>query len=61
MKKYLMMGAVALLMGASFTSCSKDKDLYDPQANAMKFRTDIFLKYWKNLSMQNLCRERFIM
>lgn len=40
MKKYLMMGAAALLMGASFTSCSKDKDLYDPQANAMKFLQD---------------------
>lgn len=35
-----MMGAAALLMGASFTSCSKDKDLYDPQANAMKFLQD---------------------
>ena len=40
MKKYLMMGAAALLVGASFTSCSKDKDLYDPQANAMKFLQD---------------------
>ena len=37
MKKYLMMGAAALLMGASFTSCSSDNDLYDPQANATKF------------------------
>jgi len=37
MKKYLMMGAAALLMGASFTSCSSDNDLYDPQANAAKF------------------------
>ena len=37
MKKYLMMGAAALLMGASFTSCSNDKDFYDPQANATKF------------------------
>ena len=32
-----MMGAAALLMGASFTSCSSDNDLYDPQANATKF------------------------
>ena len=37
MKKYLMMGAAAHLMGASFTSCSNDNDLYDPQANAAKF------------------------
>ena len=35
-----MIGAAALLMGASFTSCSKDKDLYDPTANAMKFLQD---------------------
>lgn len=35
-----MIGAAALLMGASFTSCSKDKDLYDPQANALKFLQD---------------------
>ena len=40
MKKYLMMGAAALLMGASFTSCSSDNDLYDPQANAAKFLQD---------------------
>ncbi|MBO4463714.1 MAG: hypothetical protein J5797_05910, partial [Prevotella sp.] len=40
MKKYLMMGAVALLMGASFTSCSNDNDLYDPQANATKILQD---------------------
>ena len=40
MKKYLMIGAAALLMGASFTSCSKDKDLYDPTANAAKFLQD---------------------
>ncbi|MCR4957744.1 MAG: hypothetical protein K6B13_03950, partial [Prevotella sp.] len=40
MKKYLMMGAAALMMGASFTSCSKDKDLYDPAANAQKFLQD---------------------
>ena len=35
-----MIGAAALLMGASFTSCSKDKDLYDPTANAAKFLQD---------------------
>ena len=40
MKKYLMIGAAALLMGASFTSCSNDKDLYDPTANAAKFLQD---------------------
>ena len=40
MKKYLMMGAAALLMGASFTSCSNDNDLYDPQANATKILQD---------------------
>jgi hypothetical protein len=40
MKKYLMMGAAALMMGASFTSCSNDKDLYDPAANAQKFLQD---------------------
>ena len=37
MKKFLTMGAAALLMGASFTSCSKDKDLYDPVAQAQNF------------------------
>jgi len=30
MKKYLMMGAAAISLCATFTSCSKDKDLYDP-------------------------------
>ena len=40
MKKYLMIGAAALLMGASFTSCSNDKDLYDPTGNAAKFLQD---------------------
>ena len=40
MKKYLMMAAAGLVMGASFTSCSKDKDLYDPQGQALKFLQD---------------------
>ncbi len=30
MKKYLMMGAAAISLCATFTSCSKEKDLYDP-------------------------------
>ena len=37
MKKFLTMGAAALVIGASFTSCSKDKDLYDPEAQAQNF------------------------
>ena len=32
-----MMGAAALLMGASFTSCSNDKDLYNPEVQAQNF------------------------
>ncbi|MBP5340143.1 MAG: hypothetical protein J6Z14_12730 [Prevotella sp.] len=30
MKKYLMMGAAAMTLCATFTSCSKEKDVYDP-------------------------------
>jgi hypothetical protein len=37
MKKYLMMGATALVLGASFISCSKDTDLYDPNADVQNF------------------------
>ena len=37
MKKYLMIGAAALMIGASFTSCSKEKDLYDPAGQAERF------------------------
>ena len=37
MKKYLMMGAAALVLGASFVSCSKDTDLYDPNADVQNF------------------------
>lgn len=32
MKKYLMMGAVALVMSSAFVSCSSDKDVFDQEA-----------------------------
>jgi hypothetical protein len=47
MKKYLMIGAAALMIGASFTSCSKEKDLYDPAGQAERFLqsyADAFIK-----------------
>ena len=37
MKKYLMMGATAMVLGASFVSCSKETDLYDPNADIKDF------------------------
>ena len=48
MKKYLMMGAAALILGgATFTSCSSDKDLYD----AGKVAEQNLLNYEKAFKM----------
>lgn len=48
MNKYLMIGAAALALGgASLTSCSNEKDLYDPTANAQKFLSDYAEAFYK--------------
>ena len=48
MNKYLMIGAAALALGgASLTSCSNEKDLYDPTANAQKFLADYAEAFYK--------------
>ena len=38
LKKYFMFGAAAIVLGATFSSCSKEKDLYDVSAASTEFK-----------------------